>query len=128
MASHPHYKLLPRCFHQTGFYPLSDVPTGLQFFHRLKRRRKRRDQILRLLDPDGKPDGVGPDALIQQLLGGKLGVGGGGRVDDKGFYIRHVGQKRENFQAVNKFVGFRLTAIDLKGEDGRATVGEILLI
>ena len=57
-----------------------------------------------MLGTDGKADRIGFDALIQQLLGGKLGVGGGGRVDDKGFYIRHVGQKRENFQAVNKFV------------------------
>ena len=75
-----------------------------------------------MLGADGQPDSIGPDALIQQLLGGELGVGGGGRVDDKGFYIRHVGQKRENFQAVNKFVGFRLTAIN-RGRDGQAGRG-----
>ena len=86
------------------------------------------NDIVDMLGADGKADRVGFDALIQQLLGGKLGVGSGGRVNHQGLYIRHVGQKRENFQAVNKFVSFCLTAINLKGEDGRTTIGKILFI
>ena len=39
------------------------------------------------------------------------------RMDDKAFYIRDVGEKRENLQAVNKPVRFRRAAFDLKCED-----------
>ena len=81
-----------------------------------------------MLRADGQPDGIGLDALIQQLLGRELRVGGGGRVNDQRFYVRHVGQQGEDFQIVDKPVGFRLAALDLKGKDGSAAVGEILLI
>ena len=49
-------------------------------------------------------------------------------MDDKGLYVSHVGQQGENFQIVYKLVGLRLPALDLKGKDGCAAVGEILLI
>ena len=55
-------------------------------------------------------------------------MGRGGRVNDQTLDVRHVGQQGENFQIVNELVSFLHAALDLKGEDGRAAVGEILLI
>ena len=49
-------------------------------------------------------------------------------MDDQALYIRHIGQQRKELKMVDPFVGFRLTALDLKRKDGSAAVGEILLI
>ena len=40
------------------------------------------NDVVDMLGADGQADGVGLDALVQQLLGGELGVSGGGRVGD----------------------------------------------
>ena len=40
------------------------------------------EDVVDMLGADGQADGVLVDAHILQLLGGQLGVGGGGRVDD----------------------------------------------
>ena len=77
---------------------------------------------------DGKANGTGADSLGQQLLLGELGMGGGGRVDDQGFDVRHVGQQREQPQVVNKPIGRRLPAPDIKGKNGAPAPGEILLV
>ncbi len=55
-------------------------------------------------------------------------MGGGGRVDDQRLHVRHVGQQGKNLQIVDKLVGRSLPALDFKGKDRRAAVGEILLI
>ena len=86
------------------------------------------DDVVNVLRTNGQADGVGPDALIQQLLRAELGVGGGGGVDDQGLHVGHIGQQGEDLQAVDKLVGLGRAALDFKGEDGRAAVGEILLI
>ena len=76
----------------------------------------------------GQTDGVGADALIRQLFGTELGVGGGGGVDDQTLHVGHIGQQGENLQAVDEPVSLSLAAPDLKGEDGRAPVGKIPLV
>ena len=84
--------------------------------------------IVNMLRTDGQADGVGAYPLVQQLLGGELGVGSGGRMDYKGLHVRHISQEGENFQMVDEPVGLRLPALDLKGKDGAAAVRKIPLI
>ena len=81
-----------------------------------------------MLGADGQADGVLVDAHILQLLGGQLGVGGGGRVDDQALHVSDVGQQREDLQVVDELKGFLLAALDVEGEDGRTAVGEVLLV
>ena len=81
-----------------------------------------------MLGADREADGVGLDALVEQLLSRKLAVGGGGRMDHQGLHVGHVCQQGKDFQTVDKLVGFLLTTLDFKGEDGAAAVGKILLI
>ena len=66
--------------------------------------------------------------MIGQLFVGKLGVGRRCRVDDQALHIRHIGQQREDLQMIDKRPGLLLSALDLKGEDRSAAMGEILLI
>ena len=49
-------------------------------------------------------------------------------MNDQTLDVRNIGQQGENFQIVNELMGFLHAALDLKGEDGCAAVGEILLI
>ena len=49
-------------------------------------------------------------------------------MNDQALDVRHVSKQRENFQIVNELMGFLHAALDLKGEDGRAAVGEILFV
>ena len=86
------------------------------------------DQVVGILGTDGQADGVLVDLLLGQLGIGQLAVGGGGRVDDKALHIRHVGQQRENLQVVDEGKGLLAAALDVKGKDGCAAVGEILLV
>ena len=81
-----------------------------------------------MLGADGQADGVLVDAHILQLLGGQLGVGSGGRVDDQALHVSDVGQQREDLRVVDELKGFLLAALDVEGEDGRTAVGEVLLV
>ena len=84
--------------------------------------------IIDMFRADGQADGVRLDALIQKFFRAQLAVGGGSRVDYQTLYICHIGKQREYLQAVNKLVCFLHTALDLKGEDRAATIGEIFFI
>ena len=79
-----------------------------------------------MLRANGQADGIWPDALLCQFFLRTLSMGCGGRMDDKGFYIRHIGQQRKQFQIVYKLHGFFRIAPDLKGKDRTAATGEIL--
>ena len=81
-----------------------------------------------MLGADGQTDGVLVDLLLGQLLIVQLAVGGGSRVDDQALDVGNVGQQGEDFQVVNELECFLAAALDVKGEDGSASVGEILLI
>ena len=81
-----------------------------------------------MLGADGQANGSGGDALIRKFLRAELAVGGGCRMDDQGFDVSHVGKQGEDFQTVDKLPGCLLIALDLKGEDGAATIGEVFLI
>lgn len=84
--------------------------------------------IVDVLGSDGKANGILPDALICQFFRSELAVRGGRGVNDKALDIGYIGKQRENFQAVNKCMCLRYTALDLKSEDRRAAVREIFLI
>ena len=86
------------------------------------------DDIVDVLGADGQADGVLVDLLLGQLLVGQLAVGGGSRVDDQALHVGHVGQQGEDLQVVDELEGFLTAALDVKGEDGSAAVGEILLV
>ena len=77
---------------------------------------------------NGQADGVWFNVLLFQLFLGKLAVGGGSRMDDKALHIRHIGQKGEHLQAVNKSVGLFFTALYLKGKNRSPAFWEIFLI
>ena len=49
-------------------------------------------------------------------------------MDNKALHVRHVGQQREDLQVVDEGKGFLAAALDVKGKDGCAAVGEILLV
>ena len=49
-------------------------------------------------------------------------------MNDELLNIRNIGEKREDFQSINKVEGFFLAALDVKGEDRTAAVGEVFLI
>ena len=86
------------------------------------------NNIVDMLCSDGQADGIGLNALVQQFLRGKLGVSGSGRMNNQGFYIRHIGQQGKYFQIVNKLVSFCLSALNLESEDGCAAVRKIFFI
>ncbi len=67
-------------------------------------------------------------ALVQKLLLGELGVGRGSGMDHQTLHIRNVGKEGEDLQIVDELPSLVLTALDLKGKDRAAAVGEILLI
>ena len=84
------------------------------------------DDIINVLRANGQADGVRVDVLILQFLHGKLGMGGGGRVNDEALYVRYVGKQRENFQCVDEGVGLLHATLDVKGKDRRSAVREVL--
>ena len=68
--------------------------------------------IVDMLGADGQADGVGHDALIQQLLGSQLGVGGGCGMNHQGLHIGNIGKQREDFQIVDELVRLLLAALN----------------
>ena len=55
-------------------------------------------------------------------------MGSGVGMNHQTLHVSHVSQQREDLQGVDELPGLFLTALDLEGEDGGATVGEVLLI
>ena len=49
-------------------------------------------------------------------------------MNDQRLYVSNIGQQGEDLQAVNEPECLFLTALDLKGENRSAAIGEILLI
>ena len=49
--------------------------------------------VVDMLDADGQAHGVGPDAGFGQFRRAELGMGGGCRMDDQRFDVRHIGQQ-----------------------------------
>ena len=49
-------------------------------------------------------------------------------MDDKALHVRYVGQQREDLQVINEGKGLLAAALDVKGKDRCAAVGEILLV
>ena len=74
------------------------------------------DNVVDMLGADGQADGVGLNALIQQLLRRQLAVGGSGGMDDQALHISHVCQQGEDLQAVDELVRLFLTALDFKSK------------
>ena len=68
------------------------------------------------------------DTLILQLLCGQLRVSGGCRMDDQALNVSNICQQREDLQLVDKLECCFLAALDIKGEDGRTAVREVLLV
>ena len=55
-----------------------------------------------MLCADGQADRALVDSLIGKLRFRQLRMRCGGRVDDQGFYISHVGKQGENLQRINE--------------------------
>ena len=81
-----------------------------------------------MLRADGKADGRGRDALIEQLFLGELCVRRGRRMDDEGLHVRDVCKQRENFEVINEAERCFLPALDLERKDARAAIREIPLV
>ena len=86
------------------------------------------DEVVYVFGTNGKAYRALVDALVCQLCLRKLGMCGGGGVDDEGFDIGYIREQREQLQGVNEAEGFFAPALDLEGEDGAATLGEVPLI
>ena len=82
------------------------------------------DDVVDVLRADGETEGIRVDVLILELFCRELGVGGG-RVNSQALHIRHVGTQRKNLQHVNESAGLLHTTLEVKGEDGRSSVGEV---
>lgn len=86
------------------------------------------NDIVDMFGTDRKADRVRLDALVGELFLGELAVRGGRGMDNKALDIRNICEQREDFEAINELMCFGYAALDLKGEDRRAAVWEILLI
>ena len=86
------------------------------------------NNVINMLCTDRQANGSRCNALICQFLCVQLRVGCGSRMYNQRFYVGNVCQQREDFQMVDEAVCFFLTALDLEGEDGTATVREVLLV
>ena len=73
--------------------------------------------IIDVFGSDGEPNGIRPDALIQQFRFGKLRMCCGCRVNYQALYICDICQQREDLEMIYEFPGFLLAASDLKCED-----------
>ena len=81
-----------------------------------------------MLRADAAANGGGRDVLLLQFVGRHLRVRSRIGMDDQALDIGHVGQEGENLQFVDELSGFGLSALYLEGEDGAATLREVLII
>ena len=81
-----------------------------------------------MLRADAEANGGGRDVLLLQFVGRHLRVRSRIGMDDQALDIGHVGQEGENLQFVDELPGFGLSALYLEGEDGTATLREVLII
>lgn len=81
-----------------------------------------------MLRADAEANGGGRDVLLLQFVGRHLRVRSCIGMDDQALDIGHVGQEGENLQFVDELPGFGLSALYLEGEDGTATLREVLII
>ena len=86
------------------------------------------DDVVDMLCADGKTDGILMDSRGFELFFGKLRMSSRSRMDNKGFYIRHICKQGENLQSVNETEGFLFAALDIECKNRTAAVGEILFI
>ena len=49
-------------------------------------------------------------------------------MDGKRLHVSYIGKQGEQLQIVDKILGFLRISLDLKGKDGTAAVGELLLV
>ena len=101
------------------------IKSVLYFFQGL---RQVGDEVVDMFGADGEAYGAGVDGLLGLLAVGQLSVGGRCRVNDQRFHIGHVGQQREDFEAVDEPVSFGLAAFDFEGEYRAGSVGEVTLV
>ena len=81
-----------------------------------------------MLRADAEANGGGRDVLLLQFVGRHLRVRSCIGMDDQALDIGHVGQEGENLQFVDELPRLGLSALDLEGEDGTATLREVLII
>ena len=98
---------------------------GLNFFKSLG---KVIDKVVDMLGPDGEPDCTLVDSLVGQLRLCKLGMSGRGRMDDKGLYVRDIGEQGENLQGVDEPESLLLPSLYVKSEYRQASGREILFV
>lgn len=79
------------------------------------------------LDADRQPNQVRRDARVRLLLRGQLGVRRAGRMNDERLGVRHVGEQREQLQAVDRPLRRLESALQAEGEDRTGPFREILL-
>ena len=97
------------------------------FSHRSEAFFKVGDDVVDVLRADRQANGVRADAARKQLLFRQLRMRRRRGMDHKRLDVRDVCQQREDLQRVDESVGFLLPALDVEGEDGRTSVGEVFL-
>ena len=107
--------------------PIKGIPPAASS-HCLERTIQRRDQILRLLDPDRQPDRVRADPLFRELILRTLTVGRRRRMDHQRLHVCDICQQGEDRQAVDELFRRLSVPFDLKGKDRAAALGQIFLI
>jgi hypothetical protein len=76
------------------------------------------DEVVDVLEPDGQPDGLRPDAGAVPLVG-QLAVGGRGRVDGQRLGVPQVEQPLEQLQRVEEGQAGLVAPGGPEGDDGR---------
>jgi hypothetical protein len=79
-----------------------------------------------MFQPDGQTDHVFGNTGSNEIVAGKLLMGGGSRMDNQGLGIGHVGQMCKQAQAVNEFPGSFNAAFDPKGKNRAGTFFKVL--
>src|ERR1700761_6846119 len=85
------------------------------------------DDVVDVLDPDRQADRLRPDAGLDQLLAGKLAVGGGGRMDGQRLGVPQVQQPLDELERVEEGQPGVVAAIDPEGDDRRHPPAQVAL-
>ena len=85
------------------------------------------ENVAHVFDTDRQPHQLGSDPSVALLLDRKLGMGGGGGVDDQRFGVADVGQQREQLQRIDQLLACLVAALDAEGDQGALAVRHVFL-
>ena len=86
---------------------------------------QRVDQVVNVLDSDGKTNRIRQNSARSEFGFAELRVRRSGRMNRERLYIGDIGQIREDRQAVDEFLRLGRTALHAEGEDRAGIFGKV---